>query len=220
MVAIALSSCSASASTNSSLDDQLDQLSRGITCQERFPLYDDPYRYASMRGAICIGSDSQITQIRVYDPARAATAALQDWIIGEGDRWLLQSGNWFSIGPQAQLEEVAQAARLEPDLRKEVPTIASVSPNMLDDCVQFVSSATLGYLTGTGADSIEADRTAMDQIVPGSTDEILKLTRGDIKEILQAIPYDSPLFESEFSRFGPKIKSFCKEHVGVNIEEG
>lgn len=220
VVAFALSSCSESASANRSLDDELDQLSAGIACQERYPLYDDPYHYASMRGVICVGRDSQITQIRVYDTSIAAMAALQDWIIGEGDRWLLQSSAWFSIGPQAQLEEVARAAKIETDLTKEVPTIQGAYPNVLDDCVQFVSSATLAYITGTGADSIEGDRPTMDQILPGSTDEILRLTGGEIKGFLQGIPFDSPLFESEFSRFGPEIKTFCKGSVNMNVKEG
>ena len=213
LAALVCASCAASPATTAAdnpLADQLTELSAPLDCATTYPLYDDVYHDASMRGLICVDGEGTISQLRVYDSALATTVALQDWSIDPANQWLLHDSNWFAIGPRAQVDAVAAHSHADAPPTQELPALPpDYTPNPLDDCTQFVSSTATTYLTDPSQFSI--DKAALDQVLPGVTTEIESLLRQPDAAALRSLSPDDPSFESELSRLGPAMKTFCRK---------
>ena len=162
-----------------------------------------------MRGMICVDSAGAITQLRAYTSPLAATVALQDWIIDPSEQWLLQDANWFAIGPRAQIDTVVAHSQVQGEPTQELPALPSdYRPNPLDECVQFVSSTANTFLTDPSR--FKSDSADLDQVVAGVTGEIESLMKQPDTAALRSLSPDDLSFESEFSRLGPAIKTFCR----------
>lgn len=163
-----------------------------------------------MRGQICFHADGSITQLRVYESPDAATTALQDWVIGGGDRWLLLDHNWFAIGPLKSVEAIRTMSRSDGTPTQTIPNDQSATPNPLDECVQFISGTISTFLTDK--ESFLTDRDAFDRVVPGTADLIGSLMNDRGTATLRELQPEDAAFESELSQLGPDIKSFCATH--------
>jgi hypothetical protein len=189
---------------------ELAKLDVALLCIRALPLYDDVYHEASMRGTICVDSGGSITQIRVFDSPTASLVALQDWAIDTDSQWLVQTSNWFAIGPRQTVGDVAIQAEVTLSPTQVIPELPSdYSPNPLDECAQFVSSTAYTYLTD--AQMFTSDRAALEDVVPGVTGEVEALIRQPESARLRALTPDDLAFESEFSRLGPDVKAFCRD---------
>ncbi len=191
-------------------------IARALTCNATHVLHDDVYHFASMRGIICVHLDESITQIRVYESADAAVAALQDWEIGDADRRLLHDGTWFAIGPERSVRSVQRWMRSAAAPTDSIPRASSSQPNPLDDCVQFVSSSAYTFLDDR--ESFDEDRDAFDSALPGVPTLVESLLQTAASEDLRSLESSDLRFESEFSRLGPDIKSFCSTRPLTAIE--
>lgn len=205
------SSCTSTATpTTHDLAAELEKLGVALTCVRALPLYDDVYHLASMRGTICVDSDGSITQIRVFDSPTASLVALQDWAIDTDSQWLVQNSNWFAIGPRQHVEDVATQAEVAVPPTQSIPVLPKgYRPNPLDECAQFVSSTAYTYLTD--ASTFDSDRSAFEKVLPGVTAEVESLIQKHDSADLRGLAPEDPAFESEFSRLGPDVKSFCRD---------
>jgi hypothetical protein len=211
LAVLVCSSCTSTVTPSAhDLAAQLEKLGVALTCVRALPLYDDVYHMASMRGTICVDSAGSITQIRVFDSPTASLVALQDWAIDTDTQWLVQTNNWFAIGPRQTVEDVATQAEVTLSPTQMVPELPNdYSPNPIDECAQFVSSTAYTYLTD--AQMFASDRDALEDVVPGVTAEVEALTQRPESSQLRSLPPDELAFESEFSRLGPDVKAFCRD---------
>ncbi|NQX33304.1 hypothetical protein [Herbiconiux sp. VKM Ac-2851] len=192
------------------LATQLEKLGVALTCVRALPLYDDVYHLASMRGTICVDSDGSITQIRVFDSPTASLVALQDWAVDTDSQWLVQDSNWFAIGPRQTVGDVAIQAGVALTPTQVIPDLPKgYQPDPLDECAQFVSSTAYTYLTD--ASMFDSDRAAFEKVLPGVTAEVESLIQKPGSAELRGLAPEDLAFESEFSRLGPDVKSFCRD---------
>jgi hypothetical protein len=189
---------------------ELAKLEVALLCVRALPLYDDVYHAASMRGTICVDSAGSITQIRVFDSPTASLVALQDWAIDTDSQWLVQDSNWFAIGPRQTVEDVAFQAGVALTPTQSIPALPKGhQPDPLDECAQFVSSTAYTYLTD--ASMFDSDRAAFEKVLPGVTAEVESLIQKPGSAELRGLAPEDLAFESEFSRLGPDVKSFCRD---------
>ncbi|MGA1838215.1 hypothetical protein VD659_14940 [Herbiconiux sp. 11R-BC] len=173
-------------------------------------LYDDVYHLASMRGMICVDSDGSITQIRVFNSPTASLVALQDWTIDPDSQWLVRNSNWFAIGSRQHVEDIAAQAEVALPPTQSIPVLPKgYQPDPLDECAQFVSSTAYTYLTD--ASMFDSDRAAFEKVLPGVTAEVESLIQKPGSAELRGLAPEDLAFESEFSRLGPDVKSFCRD---------
>jgi hypothetical protein len=119
------------------------QLSSGLQCNERLPIYAESSFIDPTRGTDCVRNDKTAAFVRVFAHSKTVPKFLQEWAptIGDG-RWFVRGASWVVIGPRDALGSAAKVpGATHPS--KEAPTDVAVPIRDADQdlCMSVVTSA-------------------------------------------------------------------------------
>lgn len=195
-----------------------------LDCASVGYVYDDMYFYDNMFGINCHDDMGDTTVIRVYEHSSSIPIVLQDWKpLISSKRPLVTGDRWFVVGPREPLSTIAKevqgASAVSNHIKADANQRAAKKHRQESKCVSFVTGALVDR--AVEPNRYAADKPYLDKAYPGLAELVQSsLSSEDIKTLRNLQGSSSYKFEAYLSRFGERVKDFCRERPWSKRTQG